>query len=45
MADTMSGVPLATKVDVFYAKIGCDQELLAARNLKNGAVIADALDH
>ena len=45
MADGMSRVPFAAKVDVFYTKIGCDQELFAARHLKNGTVIADAAYH
>jgi hypothetical protein len=43
MADAMSRVPLAAKVDVFYAKIGCDQELCTAWSLQNGTVIANAM--
>jgi len=39
MAHHLWGVPVTTKVDAFQTEVGCDQSFVAARNLKNGAVI------
>lgn len=38
-------MPFTAEVDAFNAKIGSHQELLAARNLQNCSIIADAADY
>ena len=43
MPDRVRGVPRAAKVNVLEREVGGDQQLLAAGNIKDGAVVADAL--
>jgi hypothetical protein len=45
MADAVRGMPRAPEVNIFYAQVGCDQQLFAARNSQHGAIVADPADN
>lgn len=43
--DNLGGMPFASKVDTFEAKVGRDQRLMSGGQAQHGAVVANAMNH